>query len=166
MLIRSVRSLALLSSGLLAGAMGYGTVNVAQTFKVVPLDVRLTFHAALMNMNGPVMQTAMGLAAVSTGALAVLSRGVSRLVAAGAAGLVVVTFLVTRFGNVPINGQIKQWAVGPVPADHLAILQRWDTFNLVRSIAAVTAFVAVIVLVTVLARTRRLVADAPVAVPA
>lgn len=166
MVIRTVKSLALLSSGLLAGAMGYGAVNVAQTFKVVPLDVRLTFHAALMTMNGPVMQTAMGLTAVSTGALAVLSRGVSRLVAAGAAGLAVITFLVTRFGNVPINGRIKEWAVGQVPSDHLEILQRWDTFNLVRSSTAVTAFVAVIVIVTVLDRTRRVATDAPVAASA
>ncbi|MEU4215170.1 hypothetical protein [Actinoplanes sp. NPDC026623] len=31
-------------------------------FKQVPVDVRLTFHAALMHMNGPVMQTTMEVA--------------------------------------------------------------------------------------------------------
>ena len=54
---RVVGALALLFTGLLAGAFGYGAVNVVQTFKAVPLDVRLTFHTAMMKMNGPVMQT-------------------------------------------------------------------------------------------------------------
>ncbi|WP_329390083.1 hypothetical protein OG625_38160 [Streptomyces sp. NBC_01351] len=76
--IRLVTALALLSTGLLAGAFGYGAVNVATTFEVVPLDVRLTFHSALMRVNGPVMQSTMGLAALSSLALAVLTRNVPR----------------------------------------------------------------------------------------
>jgi len=144
--IRLVTGLALLSTGLLAGAFGYGAVNVATTFNVVPLDVRLTFHSALMRMNGPVMQTTMALAALSALTLAVLSRGRRRYVAGTAGVLAVASFLITRLGNVPINGQIKVWAVTTPPADYASILQRWEAFNIARTLTALTAFVLVVTL--------------------
>lgn len=144
MAIRLIKGLALLSTGLLAGAFGYGAVNIATTFRAVPLDVRLTFHAALMQMNGLVMQTTMAIAALSSIALAALVRGKSRLLAGAAGALVVISFLVTRFGNVPINGQIKVWAVTAPPADYVAILRQWDTYNIVRTVTALVAFALVI----------------------
>jgi uncharacterized membrane protein len=146
MSIRLVTALALLSTGLLAGAFGYGAVNVATTFDVVPLDVRLTFHSALMRMNGPVMQTTMGLAALSSLALAWLHRGRPRHLAGAAGALAVTSFLITRFGNVPINGRIKVWAVTTPPADHAEILQRWEMFNVARTLTALAAFALVILL--------------------
>ena len=93
----------------------YGALNVAQTFKVVPLDVRLTFHTALMRMNGPVVQTMMALAILSSLLLVVLSRGVPRRLSAGAGAMALTWFLVTRFGNVPIDQRIKVWAVTSAP---------------------------------------------------
>ncbi|GAA3749978.1 hypothetical protein GCM10022225_37820 [Plantactinospora mayteni] len=145
--IRVVRGLALLSSGLLAGAFGYGAVNVVQAFQSVPLEVRLTFHTALMRMNGPVMQSVMGVAFLSTLVLAVLFRNTPRMLAAGASLLTLATFLVTRFGNVPINRQIREWLAGSVPADHAAILQRWELLNYLRTFTALTAFVLLLVVV-------------------
>ncbi|MBE1490568.1 DUF1772 domain-containing protein [Plantactinospora soyae] len=145
--IRPLRTLALLSSGLLAGAFCYGALNVVQAFKAVPLDVRLTFHTALMRMNGPVMQTVMAVALLSTLALAILLRTTSRRLAGTASALVLTTFLVTRFGNVPINGQIKVWLATSVPADHAEILRRWELFNYVRTLAALTAFLLLLTLV-------------------
>ncbi|MEV6908454.1 DUF1772 domain-containing protein [Amycolatopsis sp. NPDC051071] len=162
--IRLVTGLALLSTGLLAGAFGYGAVNVATTFNVVPLDVRLTFHSALMQRNGVVMQTAMAAATVSSLALAVLSRGASRYLAGTAGALAIASFLITRFGNVPINGQIKIWAVTTAPADYPAILQRWETFNVVRTLTALVAFGLIIVIAV--HRTRSPKADRRAAVPA
>lgn len=150
---------ALLSTGLLAGAFGYGMVNVAATFDVVPLDVRLTFHSALMQRNGVVMQTAMALAAISSLALAFLSRGRARLLAGAAAALAVTSFLVTRFGNVPINGRIKVWAVTSAPGDHAAILDQWEAYNVVRTVAALAAFVLVIVVSRLRVADRALVAQ-------
>ncbi|MBE1577999.1 anthrone oxygenase family protein [Amycolatopsis roodepoortensis] len=154
-----VTGIALLSTGLLAGAFGYGMVNVAATFDVVPLDVRLTFHSALMQRNGVVMQTAMGLAAISSLALAFLSRGRARQLAGAAAVLAVTSFLVTRFGNVPINGRIKVWAVTSAPADHAAILDQWETYNVVRTVAALAAFVLVIAVSRLKLADRALVAQ-------
>jgi uncharacterized membrane protein len=146
-LVHATRTLALLSSGLLAGAFAYGAVNVAPTFEAVPLDVRLTFHSALMRMNGPVMQSAMALAFLTTLALTVQLRGPLRLLAGCASAMTVATFLVTRFGNVPIHPKIEAWAVGTPAADHTEILARWGTFNLIRTGTALAAFVLLLVLV-------------------
>lgn len=143
----SVRAAALLFPGLLAGAFGYGAVNVLYAFREVPLDVRFTFHTALMRVNGPVMQALMALAIVSTLTLAVRSKSWQRWVAASASALTLTSFLVTRFGNVPINQQIKQWAVSTPPADYTEILRRWELFHFTRTGCALVAFVFVIAVV-------------------
>ncbi|MDV5143405.1 DUF1772 domain-containing protein [Streptomyces sp. SBC-4] len=144
--IRLVQGLALLSTGALAGAFGYGAANLVPTFNAVPLDMRLSFHAQLMQMNGITMQGAMGVSALSALALAVMTRGVPRRLAAGSGLLTVASFLITRLGNVPINGRIKQWAATSAPADHAEILARWEAFNYARTGAAFAAFVLLIVL--------------------
>ncbi|MGW6704329.1 anthrone oxygenase family protein [Streptomyces sp. NPDC054956] len=145
--IRLLRASALLATGLLAGAFGYGAANLVPTFNAVPLDMRLSFHAELMKMNGITMQAAMAVSTLSSLALAALTRGRSRLLA-GAAGLLTFTsFLVTRFGNVPINGRIKEWARTSAPVDHAEILRRWELFNNLRTLTALVAFVLLIVLV-------------------
>jgi hypothetical protein len=147
MLSKSVRAAALLFPGLLAGAFGYGAVNVLYAFREVPLDVRFTFHTALMRVNGPVMQTLMGLAVLSTLLLAVRSTSRPRWVAACASALAFVSFLVTRFGNVPINQQIKHWALGTPPSDYADILRRWELFHFTRTGCALVAFILVIAVV-------------------
>jgi uncharacterized membrane protein len=99
-----------------------------------------------MKMNSPVMQTAMTLTALSALALALVHRGRERLLAAGAALLALASFLITRFGNVPINSDIKKWAVSSAPADHAEILRRWDLYNNLRTLTAVVAFALLITL--------------------
>ncbi|WP_406231369.1 anthrone oxygenase family protein [Nocardia sp. NBC_01009] len=147
MLSKLVRSAALLFPGLLAGAFGYGAVNVLYAFRAVPLDVRFTFHTTLMRVNGPVMQILMGLTVLSTLALAARSTSRSRWAAACAAVLAGTSFLVTRLGNVPINQQIKVWMVSGPPSDYAAILRRWELFHFTRTGCALAAFVLVIAVV-------------------
>ncbi|MFI0986980.1 anthrone oxygenase family protein [Streptomyces exfoliatus] len=53
---------------------------------------------------------------------------------------------ITRLGNVPINGRIKEWAVTSAPADHAGILNRWEAFNYARTAAAFAAFALLILL--------------------
>ncbi|WP_067677842.1 DUF1772 domain-containing protein [Nocardia miyunensis] len=155
MLSKSVRGAALLFPGLLAGAFGYGAVNVLYAFREVPLDVRFTFHTALMRVNGPVMQSLMGLAVLSTVLLAVRSTHRQRWLAASAAVLVFSSFVVTRWGNVPINQQIKRWRVGALPADYTEILRRWELFHFTRTGCALIAFALVITTVIGSAADRR-----------
>ncbi|MDA5285579.1 DUF1772 domain-containing protein [Streptomyces sp. NPDC054904] len=146
MRIRLVHALALLATGLLAGAFGYGAANLVPTFRAVPLDMRLSFHAELMRMNGITMQAAMAVSALGSLGLAVLTRGRARLVAGAAGLLTVASFLITRLGNVPINGRIKQWALTSAPADHAEVLGRWELFNTMRTVTAVMAFGLLILL--------------------
>ncbi|NKY35641.1 DUF1772 domain-containing protein [Nocardia speluncae] len=147
MLSKTVRAAALVFPGLLAGAFGYGAANVLYAFREVPLDVRFTFHTALMRVNGPVMQALMGLAVLSTLLLTVRSTSVRRWVAASASVLVFASFVVTRLGNVPINQQIKRWAVGTPPSDYAEILRRWELFHFTRTGLALVAFVLAITVV-------------------
>ncbi|MGW7051186.1 anthrone oxygenase family protein [Streptomyces sp. NPDC054887] len=146
MRVRIVQGLALLSTGILAGAFGYGAANLVPTFEAVPLEMRLSFHAQLMEMNGITMQGAMGLSALSSAALAVMTRGSARRLAAGAGVLALASFLITRLGNVPINGRIKEWAATSPPLDHAAILDRWEAFNYARTTTAFAAFALLILL--------------------
>ncbi|MGK8501574.1 anthrone oxygenase family protein [Nocardia asiatica] len=138
------RAFALVFGGLLAGAFGYGAVNVLYAFREVPLDVRFTFHTALMSVNGLVMQSLMGLTIVSALTLAARSTGRARLLAGGAGVLAVSAFLITRLGNVPINQKIKVWAVSGPPADYAEILGRWEAFHFARTACALVAFLLVV----------------------
>ncbi|BDT95682.1 DUF1772 domain-containing protein [Nocardia sputorum] len=138
------RAFALLPAGLLAGAFGYGAVNVLYAFRRVPLDVRFTFHTALMSVNGVVMQSLMGLTILSTLVLAIRSTGRSRMLAATASVLAVAAFLITRLGNVPINQKIKVWAISGPPADYAEILGRWEAFHFARTACALVAFLLVV----------------------
>ncbi|MEU9865463.1 DUF1772 domain-containing protein [Streptomyces sp. NPDC047971] len=138
--------LALLSTGALAGAFGYGAANLVPTFDAVPLETRLSFHTQLMEMNGITMQGAMALSALSTATLAIMTRGTPRRLAGAASLLTLASFLITRLGNVPINGRIKQWAATTAPHDHAEILNRWEAFNHARTGTAFAAFSLLILL--------------------
>ncbi|MFF1560511.1 anthrone oxygenase family protein [Streptomyces sp. NPDC058279] len=145
--LRLLKGVALLATGLLAGAFGYGAANLVPTFNAVPLGMRLSFHAELMKANGITMQTAMAVSTLGSLALAVLTGARDRLLAGAAGLLTLASFLITRFGNVPINGRIKEWALTSAPADHAKILGRWELFNDLRTLTALAAFALLIVLV-------------------
>jgi uncharacterized membrane protein len=144
--VRLIQGLSLLSTGLLAGAFGYGALNLVPTFNSVPIGMRLDFHTELMRMNGITVQGAMAVSTLSSLTLAVLTRARARALAGAACTLTLASFLITRFGNVPINGRIKQWAATAPSAGHAEILRRWELFNNARTLTAVAAFVILAVL--------------------
>ncbi|WP_214403764.1 anthrone oxygenase family protein [Pseudonocardia lacus] len=136
---------AVVPSGILAGALSYGRVNVVPTFEAVPLDVHLTFRVALFGANGLVMPVLMGIGFVGAVWLALAARGRLRVAAAGAAVLTAVTAAVTRFGNVPANDEVRAWlATGPAP-DYVERLRYWGVLNDLRLTTAVAAFVVLVV---------------------
>ncbi|PSJ27402.1 DUF1772 domain-containing protein [Streptosporangium nondiastaticum] len=136
---RILQALSLFSTGLLAGAFAYGAANLVPTFNAVPIDMRLDFHTALMKMNGITMQATMAVSALTTLGLAASERGRARVIAGAAGALVVASFLITRFGNVPINGRIKQWAATAPPDGYAEVLRRWELFNDARTLTAAIA---------------------------
>jgi uncharacterized membrane protein len=151
---RAAAAVGLLGTGLLAGALFYGWANVTPTFAAVPLDVHLTFRVELMNRNAVVVQALMAVSFVSAVWLAIAAGGRVRALAAGATALTAATFLVTRFGNVPYNQEMREWLAGALAADYQQQLQVWGMFNDVRVATAVAAFALLIVAVTT-ARTQR-----------
>ncbi|MET0414574.1 MAG: DUF1772 domain-containing protein [Actinoplanes sp.] len=133
---------------MLAGAFGYALVCVVPTFEAVPLPVHLAFRTALMDMNGIFMQGLMGLSLLAAAGFAFFLTDRARRWGAGAAALLTLTsFLVTRLGNVPINGEIRGWSATNPPADWVERLQRWEVFHEMRTAAAIGAFI-VLLLVT------------------
>lgn len=141
---RTAAAAAQLATGLLAGALFYGFANVNPTFAAVPLDVHLTFRTELMNLNAIVMQALMAASFVTSAGLAIGARGRARACAVGATVLTVATFLVTRFGNVPFNAEIRAWAAGALVPDYQERLATWGVFNDIRVATAVGAFALVI----------------------
>ncbi|MFH8369072.1 anthrone oxygenase family protein [Streptomyces sp. NPDC018031] len=143
---RLVLGFSLLSTGLLAGAFGYGAANLVPTFDAVPIGTRLEFHSALMKRNSVTMQAAMAASVLGALALAALTRGRDRVLAAAAGLSALASFLITRFGNVPINGRIKRWAATAPPPDHAEVLRRWELFHHARTLTAVAAFALLVLL--------------------
>src|SRR5437762_4745758 len=63
---------------------------------------------------------------------------------------IVAVALITAFGNVPINNQIKMWKVGSPPSNWGELAQKWWWFQTIRTIAAIGGLG--ILIVTALAR--------------
>jgi len=143
---RVANFLALISSGLLAGAFAYGFFAVVPTFYEVPLEVHLTYRHALMRHNGIYMQTIMAISILAPMLWALTMDGprISRGLSITASLLCVISFAVTRFGNVPINRMIKTWSAVAPPADYERLLDRWMAFNTLRTATASLGFVCVI----------------------
>lgn len=138
--------IALISAGLLAGAFMYGLVNIIPTFYEVPVSVHLQYRIQLIRHNTITMQTLIILSIFAPLWYAGMSRYSPRItVPAVISSLLALTcLLVTRFGNAPINQQIKTWTIGNMPDDWLTILHTWDQYNLVRSLAALGCFLSFI----------------------
>jgi uncharacterized membrane protein len=141
------KGLALLSTGLLAGAFYYATSNVLPTFSEVPTDIHLAFRTALMKHNAMNMQLLMASSILTSAWLAWsirLTREAFYIALLGSL-MALTSLLVTRFGNVPINMQIKTWSIASQPQDWLETLIRWDLFHTIRSYAAIGSFICAVV---------------------
>ena len=141
---------ALLSSGLLAGAFAYGFFAVVPTFYEVPLEVHLAYSDALMRHNGIYVQILMAGSILTPlwWAFAIVRAMSSRWLAISASSFAVVSFLVTRFGNVPINKLIKTWSAVAPPVNYERLLSRWLIFNDIRTASALSCFVCVVIATT------------------
>lgn len=138
--------LATISTGLLAGSFLYGILNLVPTFYEVPLDVHLSFRTQLMNHNSVTMQLLMVTSIVMPVWFALVNKHTRwvLLISLLSATFALTALVVTRFGNVPINQMIKSWSASSLPANWRDLLHSWDLYNLIRSTAAVSSFIAFI----------------------
>jgi uncharacterized membrane protein len=152
---RASAAVALLATGLLAGALWFGWSNVDPTFAAVPLDVHLAFRVQLQSRNAVIMPALMGASLAAIVWFAIAARGRTRIGAVISAAFIVVTTVVTQLGNVPINREMRQWAAGELAPDYQERLQVWGMFNDIRVAAAVAAFAMLVGAVAVVVRTRQ-----------
>jgi uncharacterized membrane protein len=131
------------ATGLLAGAFMYGLLNVVPTFYEVPFNVHLIYRVQLMNHNSMTMQFLMGVSIITPLWYAVVYRHSLPVMSLAifAAALALISLLVTRFGNVPINQIIKTWPPAHPPGNWTAILHTWDRYNLIRTLTALGCFI-------------------------
>jgi uncharacterized membrane protein len=139
-----VRLLALLTTGLLAGAFAYARLIVFPTFFDVPTDIQLEFRVPLMARNAPLIPPLVVAVLLSCVVLAALGRHGERLLAGLAGTFTLACLLITLIGSVPLSKEIKTWNPDALPANSADVLHRWNTFNDLRSIAAIVPFLLVL----------------------
>jgi uncharacterized membrane protein len=153
-----LRIAALLTSGVLAGAFAYAWLIVFPTFFDVPTDIQLRFRVPLMARNAPLMPPLIAAVLLSCAALAVAARGRERLVAGLATASALACLLITFFGSVPISKELKTWNPEALPPEGADLLDQWNIYNDLRSIAAIVPFLLVLTIllpaITRAARTR------------
>ena len=145
-MFRVAKLLSLMSTGFLAGVFTYAFFAIIPAWNEVPREVHFTYRVALMKHNAIVMQSIMlvGILAPLWWAWTIRTMPAARACAEAASIMNLITVLVTRFGNVPINQFVRKWLTEPPPADYLESLHRWDVFNNIRSIAAVLGFLLIL----------------------
>jgi hypothetical protein len=136
--------LGLTATGLMAGAFLYGLLNVVPTFYEVPITVHLIYRIQLMNHNGITMQILMAASIICPIWYAVTHKHVKSVMAISllSAVLALISLLITRFGNVPINHIIKTWSASQLPSNWQFLLHKWDQYNLIRVLAGLGSFLA------------------------
>ena len=144
---RVAKLLSLISTGFLAGVFTYAFFAIIPAWNEVPREVHFTYRVALMRHNAIVMQSimAVGILAPLWWAWTIRTMPAARACAVAASLMNLTTVLVTRFGNVPINQLIRKWLIEPPPADYLEPLHRWTVFNNIRSVAAVSGFILILI---------------------
>ena len=66
-----------------------------------------------------------------------------------ASSCVLVAALVTAFGNIPINNQIKTWSIASPPSSWVELSAQWWQFQTARTIAAVCGLALLILAVLI-----------------
>jgi len=99
-------------------------------------------HIMIRNLGGP-MRVLLPAALASSAILLVVLFRQKRVAAfsLAMAGLVlmVAALIVTLAVNVPIDYQINEWTVNSLPADWMAIRDRWEFFHTIRTFASIGA---------------------------
>lgn len=139
-------ALALFATGLLAGTFFYVKFNIMPTFWEVPMDVHLRFRFTLMKHNDVLFQSLIAFSTLSSAFFAYRIRKYKHLfvIACFSVLLSIITFLITYFGNMPINDQIRTWLQVSPPNDWADILQTWDFYHSSRTVISMLSFILIL----------------------
>jgi uncharacterized membrane protein len=136
---------ALVSSGLVAGVLFIGLVAVQPALRSVTPGTYVTVKQAFDRTYPPFMRPLQLTALAVSLALTVTAGVQGKATCAVLAGLaflsIAVNIVVTVRGDLPINVAMASWRADDPPSDWEHHQARWDTFNKIRTVAAVTALV-------------------------
>ena len=137
-----VTLLGLLAAGLLAGEELVVRWGVGPALRALPDDAHVRARIALVHR----LRVVVPLLIVPT----VVLTTIAVIVAGGALawtglGVLAVFVVVTAAGTVPVNMRIAEWDPAHPPSDWAAEVRRWERIDVVRSSAAVLAFVVLLV---------------------
>jgi uncharacterized membrane protein len=137
----------LLLTGIIAGTFFYGTFSVLPTFYEVPSTIHLSFRTALMGHNKTIVMALVVLAIVPLGFYTWQIRKVKtvRTLISMAFLFTIISLVITRFGSVPINLQIKTWNPADPPANWLQSLSTWDFYNSIRTVTSIGSFICLLI---------------------
>lgn len=142
MIVAALTIVQLVLSGLLAGEEAIVRWGVQPALRSLPDDAHVRARIALVKRLKVVVPAIMVPTVLVSIALLVVAGGSAGLAwrIAGAAALLV--FVLASFlGTVPINIGVNDWDPVRPPADWRAVVTRWERIDVLRSSAAVLAFV-------------------------
>lgn len=140
-------AIAIFSTGLLAGTFFYVKFNVLPTFWEVPTFVHLCFRATLMKHNDILFQSLMIIAIITSIWFTWRIRSLKyvSIFTGFAVILAITTYLITFFGILPINSQLKIWVQTSPPKNWIKILKTWDFYHTCRTATAVGSFIMILI---------------------
>ena len=140
MQLLAVRFLNLLMAGLVAGtllgiSLGYNPKNLSALAYLEQQQNAIKSLNTLMPILGFIT-----IVITLTSAFLQKSNKTIFIVLLVATAFLIISGLVTRLGNQPINSMVMNWGNADMPADWMSLRDKWWTFHIVRTITAVTAF--------------------------
>ncbi len=130
---------ALMTSGILAGAFVLGRYGLRPATTQLPVQTHVAVRQALIRSLHLLMPRLMVATIGSSFMAAIAARGsTARRIGLASA---VLPLVLTRFGNVPLNDQMLTWTPAAPPSDWRSVVDRWDRFDTLRTLAAIATFV-------------------------
>lgn len=130
------QALGLVFAGLLAGTELIVRYGVQPALRSLPDGPHVLARQALVRR----LRVVVPVLIVPTVLVAFVAAGGSALRWAGV-GCLVVFLLTAAFGTVPLNIRVDGWDPERPPADWKAVVRRWERLDVLRSTAAIAAFV-------------------------
>ena len=127
----------LVVDGLVSGIF-IGSALVEHAARVLPFGHWTAYRQAKERVFGAVMPPLMVVAIALPGVAALTSS--NGLLYAAAVALLLAALLVTVAVHLPLNRQVMGYAVEAPPADWVAVRQRWQRGNWVRTMFAIAGF--------------------------
>ncbi len=139
-------ALALFSTGLLAGTFMYVKFNIIPTFWELSQNNHLLFRFTLMKYNDVYFQSLLIFTIFFTVWFTWRLRFYKHIFifTIFSVFLSILTYLITYFGNMQINEQIKIWLQTAPPENSIEVLKTWDFYHTCRTFSALVSFIMIL----------------------